>query len=64
MLVTALENGKITVTESLSTDSFEKYLIKAFPNPTNDIVTVIIPKEYVLEKIEMYNSLDNLWTVY
>jgi hypothetical protein len=55
---TALENGKITVTGSLSTDSFEKTIaIKAFPNPTNDIVTVIIPKEYVLEKIEMYNSL-------
>lgn len=55
---TALENGKITVEGNLSIDSFDNaVLVKVFPNPTNDIVSVIIPKEYVLEKIELHNSL-------
>jgi hypothetical protein len=55
---TALENGKITVEGNLSIDSFDNaVLVKAFPNPTSDIVTIVLPKEYVLEKIEMYNSL-------
>ena len=44
--------------KGLSTKSFDKeILVKAYPNPTNDIVTVTIPNEFVLEKIEMYNSL-------
>jgi hypothetical protein len=44
--------------KGLSTKSFDKaILVKVFPNPTNDIVSVIIPQEYVFEKIEMYNSL-------
>lgn len=54
----ALEDGKITVGENLSNGSFELVnTVKIFPNPTNDIVTVTIPNEFVLEKIEMYNSL-------
>jgi hypothetical protein len=44
--------------KGLSTKSFDKeILVKAYPNPTSDIVTVTIPNEFVLEKIEMYNSL-------
>jgi hypothetical protein len=52
-------SNKFEITANgLSTESFDKdILVTAFPNPTNDIVTVIIPEEYVLEKIEMYNSL-------
>jgi hypothetical protein len=55
-------SGKISLIGStlgaLSIKSFEKTIaIKAFPNPTNDIVTIIMPKDYVLEKIEMYNNL-------
>jgi hypothetical protein len=52
-------SNKFQITANgLSTESFDKdILVTAFPNPTNDIVTVIIPEEYVLEKIEMYNSL-------
>jgi VCBS repeat-containing protein len=48
----------ITISKSLSADSFEKAIsVKAYPNPTNDIVVITIPKEFVLEKIELYNSL-------
>jgi len=44
--------------KGLSTESFNKViLVKAYPNPTTDVVTVIIPNEYELERIEMYNSL-------
>jgi hypothetical protein len=52
-------SNKFEITsKGLSTKSFDKeILVKAFPNPTNDIVNVVIPKEYVLEKIELYNSL-------
>jgi hypothetical protein len=61
----ALEDGKITVTESLSTKSFDKEIVvKAYPNPTNDLVTVVMPKEYVLEKIEMYTSLGQFVELY
>jgi hypothetical protein len=43
---------------SLSTNSFDKeVLVRTFPNPTSNIVKVTIPQEYVLEKIEIYNSL-------
>ncbi|UQD55465.1 FG-GAP-like repeat-containing protein [Flavobacterium sp. K5-23] len=49
----------------LSTESFNKeILVKAYPNPTTDVVTIIIPKEYVLEKIEMYNSLGQFISEY
>ncbi|MFT5252189.1 MAG: hypothetical protein ACI87N_001195 [Flavobacteriales bacterium] len=58
-------SGKISLIGStlgaLSIKSFDKEIsVKVFPNPTNDIVTVIIPKDYVLEKVEMYNSLGQL----
>jgi sugar lactone lactonase YvrE len=47
--------------KGLSTKSFDKeILVKAYPNPTIDIVTVIIPNEFVLEKIEVYNSIGQL----
>ncbi|SHG45418.1 Por secretion system C-terminal sorting domain-containing protein [Flavobacterium fluvii] len=46
---------------TLSTDSFEKSdLVKAYPNPTNDIVTVSLPDAAVVEKIAVYNSLGQL----
>jgi len=46
---------------TLSTESFEKEdLVKAFPNPTKDSVTVIISDASVLEKIAVYNSLGQL----
>ncbi|HEU4791945.1 MAG TPA: Ig-like domain-containing protein [Flavobacterium sp.] len=48
----------ITITKNLSTGSFEKtVLVKAYPNPTNDIIVITIPDEFDLEKIELYNSL-------
>lgn len=48
----------ITVTKSLSTDSFEKaVLVTAYPNPTNDNVVITIPDEFDLVKIELYNGL-------
>lgn len=54
----ALEDGKITVDENLSNPSFELFnAVKAYPNPTNDSVTLTIPDRAVLEKIEVYNSL-------
>jgi hypothetical protein len=53
------------LTESLSTKSFDKEIVvTAFPNPTSAIVTVVIPKELVLEKIEMYTSLGQLVELY
>lgn len=54
----ALEDGQITVGENLSNTSFELVnILKIFPNPTTDILTVTIPEAFVLEKIEIYNSL-------
>ncbi|MFV8324694.1 T9SS type A sorting domain-containing protein [Flavobacterium sp. ZS1P14] len=52
-------SNKFEITaKGLSTKSFDKeILVKAFPNPTNDIVTVTIPNEFILEKIEMFNSV-------
>jgi hypothetical protein len=47
--------------KGLSTKSFDKeILVKAYPNPTIDIVTVTIQNEFVLEKIEVYNSIGQL----
>lgn len=56
------ENGTITLIgsslESLSTVSFHNTIaVQTFPNPTNDSITVILPKEYLLIKIEVFNSL-------
>jgi rhamnogalacturonan endolyase len=46
---------------TLAVDSFEKTnLVKAYPNPTSNIVTVSIPETTVLEKILVYNSLGQL----
>jgi hypothetical protein len=51
--------------QGLSTDSFEKaFLLKAYPNPTNDIITVTIPDELILEKIEVYNNLGQFVSKY
>jgi hypothetical protein len=45
----------------LSTDSFEKSaVVRAYPNPTTDIVTVSLPNAAVVEKIAVYNSLGQL----
>ncbi len=53
----ALEDGKISVDENLSNPQFELFnAIKAYPNPTNDSVTLTIPDRAVIEKIEVYNS--------
>ncbi|PWA09536.1 Ig-like domain-containing protein [Flavobacterium laiguense] len=53
-----VETVTITVSKSLSTDSFEKTItVRVYPNPTNDIITVTILDELILEKIELYNSL-------
>ena len=47
--------------KGLSTKSFDiEILVKAYPNPTSDIVTVTIPNEFVLEKIEVYNIIGQL----
>jgi hypothetical protein len=43
--------------EEVYQPSFDKIFFNSFPNPTNDIVTVLIPKECFGKKIEMYNSL-------
>lgn len=46
---------------TLAVDSFDKSdLVKAYPNPTNNMVTVIIPDTLVLERIMVYNSLGQL----
>jgi hypothetical protein len=46
---------------TLSTDSFEKSnMVKAYPNPTTDMVTVSLPNAAVVEKIAVYNSLGQL----
>ena len=59
----ALEDGKIIVDENLSNTSFELLnAIKAYPNPTNDSVTLTIPDRVVLEKIEVYNGLGQVVT--
>lgn len=48
-------------TAPLGTDSFEKSdAVKAYPNPTTDIVTVNLPDSTVVEKIEVYNNLGQL----
>jgi hypothetical protein len=45
----------------LSTDSFEKSaVVRAYPNPTTDIVTVALPNAAVIKKIAVYNSLGQL----
>ena len=60
---TALEDGKITVAINLSNPSFELLNgIKAYPNPTNDSVTLTIPEIQLLDKIEVYNSLGQFVT--
>ena len=54
----SISNEFEIVDNSLSTNSFDKeVLVRTFPNPTSNIVKVEIPQEYVLEKIEIYNSL-------
>lgn len=46
---------------TLANESFEKsILINAYPNPTKDNVTVTIPAEFELEKIEVYNILGQM----
>ncbi len=48
-------------TAPLGTDSFEKTaLVKAYPNPTTDFVTVSFPNAVVIEKIAVYNNLGQL----
>jgi hypothetical protein len=55
------DNKKFTTAAPLSTNSFEKSdFVKAYPNPTNDIVTVTLPDAAVIEKIAVYNSLGQL----
>lgn len=50
-----------SVDASLATDSFEKLdVVKAYPNPTTDSVTVSLPNATVVEKIAVYNSLGQL----
>ena len=49
---------------TLSVDSFVKSdAVKAYPNPTNNIVTVTIPETAVLEKIMVYNNLGQVVSV-
>jgi hypothetical protein len=49
---------------TLSVASFEKSdLVKAYPNPTANVVTLNIPDNSVLEKIMVYNSLGQLVSV-
>jgi hypothetical protein len=49
---------------TLAVDSFEKTdLVKAYPNPTRNSVTVDLPETAVLEKIMVYNSLGQLVSV-
>jgi hypothetical protein len=44
--------------KGLSTKDFDKgFEVKAYPNPTTDIVNIVLPNGLILEKIEMYNSL-------
>ncbi len=56
------ENGKISLIGSslnpLSLNSFQKqFNYEIYPNPTNDFVTIKIPKSSELEKIELYSLL-------
>jgi hypothetical protein len=52
-------SNKFEITaKGLSRKAFdEEILVKVYPNPTYNMMTVAIPSEFVLEKIEMYNSL-------
>ncbi len=55
------DNKKFTTAASLATNTFEKTnLVKAYPNPTTDSVTVSLPNGAVVEKISVYNSLGQL----
>lgn len=50
-----------TAAAPLATDSFEKSdMVKAYPNPTTDSVTVSLPNAAVVKKIAVYNSLGQL----
>ena len=49
------------ITVPLSTNSFEKsVMVKAYPNPTTDSVTVSLPNAVVVQKIAVYNTLGQL----
>jgi hypothetical protein len=49
------------VTVPLSTNSFDKLdVVKVYPNPTTDFVTVSLPNAAVVQKIAVYNSLGQL----
>lgn len=51
----------IVVSAALGIDSFEKAaMVKAYPNPTTDTVTVSLPNAAVVQKIAVYNSLGQL----
>lgn len=59
------KNGKITLIgnslEMLSTSSFEIELaVQTYPNPTNDRITITIPDNFILKRIEIYNIIGQL----
>lgn len=62
ILTTVYGDNKTFITAtSLGTDSFEKSdMVKAYPNPTTDSVTVSLPNAAVVQKIAVYNSLGQL----